>query len=179
MFLMVKSPLLIRQLMVGLALLALAPVLARAAGLEDADPTKLPELELVLPAAPKNENLVEFYVSAATTNHFFVDAATLLVGGDGIVRYTLVVRTAGGATNTTFEGMRCSTGEYRVFASARADGAWTKARSETWRPIENKPVNRHHAALSGDFFCPDGIAIGSADEARARLRLGNSGSRIN
>jgi hypothetical protein len=127
-----------------------------------------------LPAAPKNENLVEFYVGAATTNHFSIDATTLTVGTDGIVRYTLVVTTAGGATNTTFEGMRCSSGEYRIYASGRADGSWVKSRSELWRPIENKPVNRHHAALKLEFFCPDGIA-GSSDQTRAALRRGNNG----
>jgi hypothetical protein len=139
---------------------------------DDADPQKLPEDVVTMPAAPKSENLVEFDVSAATTNHFFVDAATLSVGNDGVVRYVLVVKAPGGATNITFEGMRCTSGEYRIYATGRGDGGWSKSRNDSWRPIENKPVNRHHAALRQELFCPDGIPVGSADAARDALRRG-------
>jgi hypothetical protein len=107
-----------------------------------------------------------------TSHRFFVDASTLNVGSDGVVRYALVVRTSGGAVNITYEGMRCSAREYRIYASGRKEGIWTEARRSDWRPIENKPVNRHHAALSREFFCPGGTPIRSADEGREALRLG-------
>jgi hypothetical protein len=132
------------------------------------------DAEWVLPAVPQSASLIEFYVSAAATNHFFIDGATLAISDDGVVRYVLVVKTAGGATNVTFEGMRCSTGEYRIFASGHADGTWTKSRSETWRPIENKMVNRHHAALSREFFCVDGIPLTTAEQGRDILRRGGN-----
>ena len=65
---------------------------------EDEEPWReLKEVET--PAFPLQENLREFYVGAATANTYFIDASTLSVGSDGIVRYVLVVRTAGGATN--------------------------------------------------------------------------------
>jgi hypothetical protein len=70
--------------------------------------------------------------------------------------------------------MRCASGEYRIYASGRADGGWSKSRNDNWRPIENKPVNRHHAALSHDLFCPDGLPVGSADVGRDALRRGNN-----
>ncbi|MBI4996595.1 MAG: CNP1-like family protein [Rhodocyclales bacterium] len=124
------------------------------------------------PAPPKDADLVAIHVGTNTANRFFVDAATLSVGGDGIVRYVLVVRTAGGASNTTFEGIRCETGEYKLYASGRADGTWAPSRLDTWRPIENKLANRHHAALNRDLFCPAGARIQSAAEGRDALRLG-------
>jgi hypothetical protein len=124
------------------------------------------------PVPPKDENLIEFYVSATASNRFFIDGATLSVGKDGVVRYTLVVKTSGGATNVTHEGMRCKAGEYRLYASGRADGTWAPSRLIDWRPIENKPVNRHHAALRRDFFCPAGGSIQSADEGRDALKRG-------
>lgn len=130
------------------------------------------EEQVTPPAFPKDTDLVEFYVSAGTTNHFFVDGSTLSVGKDGIVRYTLVVKTSGGATNTSYEGIRCKTSEYRLYASGRADGTWALARVANWRPIENKPVNRHHAALSRDLFCPLFTPIDSAEDGRAALRRG-------
>ncbi len=138
------------------------------------DQPKSADAEWILPAVPQSASLIEFYVSAAATNHFFIDGATLGVSDDGVVRYVLVVKTAGGATNVTFEGMRCSTGEYRIFASGHADGTWIKSRSEAWRPIENKMVNRHHAALSREFFCADGIPIATAEQGRDVLHRGGN-----
>ena len=132
------------------------------------------ELEVEPPAFPKQEDLREFYVSAATTNKYFIDASTLTVGTDGVVRYVLVVLTAGGATNVSFEGMRCKDLGWKHYATGQSDSTWTKSRASRneWRPVENKSVNRHHAALSRDYFCPMGNAIRTADEGRNALRLG-------
>jgi hypothetical protein len=130
------------------------------------------ELEVEPPAFPRPENLREFYVSALASNTFLIDASTLAVGSDGVVRYVLVVRTAGGAENTSFEGIRCSDNTWKLYATGSRGGQWSKARISEWRPIENKPINRHHAALSRDFFCPNGNPILTPDEGRNALRLG-------
>lgn len=130
------------------------------------------ELEVELPTFPRPGNLREFYVSAVASNTFLIDANTLAVGSDGVVRYALVVRTAGGAENISFEGMRCSDLSWKLYATGSRDGQWSKARLSEWRPIENKPINRHHAALSRDYFCPNGNPILTPDEGRNALRLG-------
>ena len=132
------------------------------------------ETEIEPPAFPRQENLREFYVSAVATNKYFIDASTLDAGADGVVRYVLVVLTSGGATNVSFEGIKCKEGSWKHYAAGHGDGTWAKSRAirNEWRPIENKPVNRHHAALSRDYFCPMGNAIRSADEGRNALRLG-------
>lgn len=140
--------------------------------LSDPDAPQWKEEEVVLPSFPQDENLREFYVSELTAHRFFIDASTLSVGQDGVVRYALVVRTRAGATNISFEGIRCESRELRVYASGHRDGRWTMARLSRWRPIENKPMNRHHAALSRDLFCPGGTPIRSPAEGREALRLG-------
>ncbi len=146
--------------------------LAAPIDLNDPDAPPWREGETVLPEFPREENLREFYVSELTQHRFFIDAATLTVGEDGVVRYVLVVRTGGGATNITLEGMRCETRAFKIYATGRHDGSWTRSRRDEWRPIENKPANRHHAALSRDLFCPNGVAIRSPEEGRNALRLG-------
>lgn len=154
--------------------LALAAGAAVAAPDLESDEDYLPkvwkELEVELPAAPVESNLQSFYVSAAASNQFFVDMATLTVGSDGVVRYVLVILTPGGARNVTYEGMRCETRERRVYASGRADGTWSKARRNDWSRIRDEYVNRYHAALFLDYFCPGGLIVNSADEARSALR---------
>jgi hypothetical protein len=68
------------------------------------------ELAAQLPPYPQTENLLEFNVSSATRNRHYVDAASISVGSDKVVRYTVVIESAGGARNVSFEGMRCATG---------------------------------------------------------------------
>lgn len=160
---------------IGLLLLLVATTVwaeVRFRDTDDPDALKWAEEEAVLPEFPKTENLLPFYVSEMTAHRFMIDAATLQVGKDRVVRYVLVVQTSGGATNISFEGMRCDTREFRLYATGHRAGRWMKARLSEWRPIENKPVNRHHAVLLRDLFCPSGAAIFTPDEGRDALRRG-------
>ncbi len=54
------------------------------------------ELQAQLPPYPKQEQLIQFDAGSATPHRFFVDPASISIGDDQVVRYTLVVRTAGG-----------------------------------------------------------------------------------
>ena len=65
----------------------------------DLDQEKKPweELQAQLPPYPKNENLLKFDTGSNTSNSYFVDATSVSVGEDHVVRYTLVVKTSGGA----------------------------------------------------------------------------------
>lgn len=159
-------------LLAGLA----AGALAQATNRNDDDEAPWQEQQEVAPPAfPRPDDLVPFYVSAAATNTYLIDASTLAVGADGVVRYVLVVKAAGGATNVSFEGIHCKERSWKHYATGRTDNkTWTLSRAARieWRPIENKPVNRHHAALSRDLFCPMGHPIRTADEGRTALRLG-------
>lgn len=139
---------------------------------EDYESKGWKELEVQLPETPKQESLLPFYVSAATENRFFVDGATLSVGSDGVVRYVLLVLSPQGGRNLTFEGMRCETRERRIYASGRADGTWSKARKNEWVRIQDLPSKQHHAVLFLEYFCPFGILVRDAAEARKALVQG-------
>lgn len=160
---------LMRIFVVGLAILLAAGTWA-APGDDEEKPWI--ETEVALPPYPADADLIEFYVSAATSNRFFIDGKSLSLGSDGVVRFALVVLTSGGATNVSYEGIRCSAREVRLYAIGRSDRTWSPSRLAVWKPIENKPINRHHAALSRDFFCPNRISIYNADEGRRALKRG-------
>lgn len=136
------------------------------------EPQAWKEQKVDLPAYPKAADLLPFFVSAATDNRFFVDAQSISVGQDGVVRYTLVVKAAGGALNVSYEGMRCATEQVKLYAFGRDDGTWFKARNPQWRPIVYKDRNRQHHVLYDDFFCPGGIAVGSPEQAVNALKSG-------
>lgn len=134
------------------------------------------EIEAAPPAYPRPENLLPFFVSAATSFEFYIDGTTLSVGEDGVVRYVLVARSAQAAQSVSFEGMRCSTGEVRTYAIGTSAGGWTRSASP-WRQIQPREIQRWHNALFGEFFCPLGNPIHSPREGVAALKAGAHPSR--
>ena len=139
---------------------------------DDYETKQWQELAVQLPAPPKDETLVSFYVSPTSDSRFLIDTATLTVGADGVVRYVLVIDAAGGARNVTYEGMRCESRERRIYASGRRDGGWSKSRVNEWVRIQEAHMNRQHAALFLEYFCPEGSIVFSASEAIRALRQG-------
>lgn len=130
------------------------------------------ELEVPLPEYPAPASLLQFPTNW-TTNTIFVDQKTLAVADDGVVRFSLVVRSASGAESVSFEGIRCVTGERRVFAYGRRvaeGGVWSPARGSAWRQIVDSRVNRYYYEFWHDVFCD-----GSMPEARREI-LRNIGS---
>ena len=128
------------------------------------------ELATQLPAYPKTENLIPFSVSSATRNKHFIDANSVSVGEDKVIRYTVVVEAAGGAKNVSFEGLRCESGERRLYAYGHPDGTWSKARNAGWEDIKLRSLLSYRKALYEDHFCPDGIHVKDGKEAVESLR---------
>ncbi len=130
------------------------------------------EIEAKLPPYPKEENLLPLFVSAATDNKFFVDASSISTSEDGVVRYTLIVKSAAGAANVSFEGIRCASGERKLYAFGRKEGAWSRARFAKWAPISYQDRNRQHHVLYNDFFCPGGVIVKDPQTAVDLLKRG-------
>ena len=128
------------------------------------------EGDVRLPAFPKDEGLLEFQVSGATRFRFFIDLASVLPGPDGVVRYTLVARSPAGFSNISYEGIRCATSSWKMYALGN-DGRWS-ARESEWRDIEPRSVQRWHLELRHRYFCPGRVAIFTAAEGVNALRRG-------
>ena len=91
-------------------------------------------------------------------------------GEDRIVRYVLVARSASGAESVSFEGIRCQSREYRVYAVGQPEGGWAGRASE-WRPIPRQ-WNSSQAALARQYFCPGRAAIRTSSEGQEAVRAG-------
>jgi len=138
----------------------------------DFEEKREPESEVQLPPFPQPENLIPFTVSATTNNQFLIDGASLSVSDDGVVRYILVIVSPAGAQNVSYEAIRCQTAERRLYALGRSDQTWARARSDQWTRIRENTLNRHHAALHSEYFCPIGVNLLTPDEIRTTLRRG-------
>jgi len=123
------------------------------------------------PAAPRDPNLIEFYQSATATMRYYVDAASVTaLWKQGEVRYVLVARSPSGASNVSFEAIRCA-GTYRVMATGNADGTWN-TRSGEWREIVRRADLEAQSTLKRQFFCPHNDPIQSSAEGVDALRRG-------
>jgi len=149
------------------------PMRDPAADAIDFSEKPLQENKVALPAAPKPENLLPFDAGPARRGfEHFVDAASLSVGEDGVIRYILVVKSDMGAVNVTYEGIRCVTREHKVYAYGRRDGSWKEPQGVEWKKIGSASLEGPLYLLYNDFFCPGRQAVRSAGEAIAALKVG-------
>ncbi|CAN5420635.1 CNP1-like family protein [soil metagenome] len=128
------------------------------------------EMQMQLPAAPVIDKLIPFYVSATSTQEFALDPASLVIGADGVIRYTIVATSSAGARNISHEGIRCKSYEKKVYAFGHADGSWVRARRDQWEPIRNNAANRQHASLAKDHFCYGEVIAAKADQILEKMR---------
>ena len=171
-----RRPLALTVLLAALALLLSIPIIpAHAAGGSEStiwgdsygladferdfdDEAKVwKEVQASIPPYPKVENLIPFVVSAATRNKYFIDFPSVSVGADGVVRYTVVVRSPAGAETVSFEGIRCDSGERKLYAFGHADGQgggeWSRNRYARWAAIKDRQQTGYHRELYFHYLC--------------------------
>lgn len=159
-----------RRVILALALAAPAVGAQVSSDWERANAERLKQSEelAVAPPALDRSRLVE--VKPADGGfRFFVDAGSVSVGADRIVRYVMVARSPSGVENVTFQGLRCPR-EYRVYAVGRSDGGWG-GRPSAWRPVPSDPQSGERE-LARRYFCPARTAIQTAEEGAKALRDG-------
>ena len=116
-----------------------------------------------LPPLPQDSDLLPFDVSQNTPLEFSLDAKSVSVGSDGVVRYTVVVTSPSGARNVNYEGIRCDTYEWRLYAGLNEDhNGWDRTVANDFTRIENGNLNAYHASLYQDYFCANKIPLGDA-----------------
>jgi len=158
----------------ALALILPIAACAQTRGIERSptDDARSGEFQGPLPEFPKPENYLGLQVSATTPFAFFIDAKSVSIGNDGVVHYSLIARSAEGVLNVSFEGIRCSARQFRVYAYGRSDNTWSETRNSQWQPIPADARNAQRAVLHGDYFCSKSRMIGTAEDAVRALRSG-------
>jgi hypothetical protein len=120
------------------------------------------EIEVALPPYPEDSGLLVFLPRRNSENHFYIDRNSVSIGTDRVVRYSAMVKSPSGALTTSYEGMRCKTSEYKVYAFGIKPGEWTISHDAQWRKIP-KASGDFRFALYKDYFC-DLAAIAGRNE---------------
>jgi hypothetical protein len=133
------------------------------------------KLEGLPPLPQADAKLLPFDVSNNTPLRFAVDPASLTVGSDGVVRYTVVITSPSGARNVNYEGIRCDNYEWRLYASLDADhNDWDQTVANDWSRIENGSLNAYHASLYQDYFCANKMPVAKAQVIVDNIRYGRT-----
>lgn len=137
----------------------------------DREPWK--EQGIDLPAYPDGGHYVAVPLQIAGSNlEMFVDEPTLTIGDDGVVRYVLMLRAPTGTENLFYEGIRCSTQEWRSYAYGTSVGKWQALGEAPWRMIQDRGVERYRLELYRYYLCDPKVGPRLRKEMFQRMRYG-------
>jgi hypothetical protein len=129
------------------------------------------ETEAPPPPAVRIERLVPLEI-AASGLRFGVDPNSVTLAADGVVRYVVVATGSGGAVNAMYEGLRCNTGEVKVYARHNPDSGWVQVRDPQWQPLHNVRNSQHSLHIARNGACVGHGPNGNAAQIVRDLRSG-------
>jgi hypothetical protein len=113
------------------------------------------EVEAPPPPALKLDGLIPLDIPGSTLR-FGVAPASITIGSDGIVRYVVVASSTTGAVNAIYEGIRCDTGQYKVYARHSPNSGWKPTKDADWRSLheqKEQPMSRHTLIIARTGAC--------------------------
>lgn len=107
-----------------------------------------------------------------------VDPSTIVVGGDGVVRYVIVMRNATGSVNAAYEGIRCITDEVKTYARWSSSGTWSMVTDPQWKALNDNMPSQHAKAFARQGGCEARLATSKSEIIHALKSGRKSGSAI-
>ena len=157
------------RLEAALVLLVAAPAaLAQFAASTDPD---WKEAEAPPPPPLRLEKLIPLDMPRSALR-FGVDPASVSVGADGIVRYVVVATSSSGTVNAMYEGIRCSTGEAKVYARHNPDSGWKPVGQSEWKPLHGTQGFAHSLLIARSGACVGQAPNGTAPQVVRDLSAG-------
>ena len=118
---------------------------------EDPEPWK--ETKTDLPPYPDDDDLLEFDVDRPDSPfRYYVDGENLRIGVDGVVRYTLVIKSRSGAANVSYEGVRCNERRFKVYAYG-SRGQFKPLKAPQWEKLKQTGYDRYRLDLRNFYLC--------------------------
>ena len=122
-----------------------------------------------LPEYPRQQDLLP--VALESRNQHFIDGRSLSRLSDGVVRYTIVIRSPSGVDNVFYEGLRCETNEFKPYAYG-VGGRWREMQDPQWRRTTNRGTRSYTAVLRETYMCDSNRWPLRPKHVRKRLQQG-------
>ena len=135
------------------------------------------ESEVPPPPAFDFGKLVNFEVSPNSSLVYGVDPASIsITKSDGVVRYVMVATSASGVRNVMYEGLRCSTGEFKTYARYSPEGRWNMVSNPEWRTLFGSMPSKHALRFAQAGACDNAAVPLSVNALVRRLKNPNFGT---
>lgn len=78
---------------------------------------------------------------------------------DRVVRYWIAIKSGKRISSLNYEGLRCSTGEYRsyAYASSQNSSQITPLKNSRWKSIRPDGSRDYHRELADNYLCSTGV----------------------
>ncbi len=119
------------------------------------DQNKQPESDqITFPQAPQKSDLVRLDSELTDGRYeYFIDRASVSMGSDQILRYTVVLQSDTGARNVFYEGIRCASSEFKTYAYATESGEFRPMTSASWRKLSTTAPYDYRRLLAQRYVC--------------------------
>jgi hypothetical protein len=98
------------------------------------------EAEVPPPPPIDEANLVQLETAPTTVNDVLVDATSVQLGQDRVVRLGFII-VSGSVRNALYEGIHCTTRRYKTYAFGKPDGGWQPMQQSEWTAIRELGAN--------------------------------------
>lgn len=136
----------------GISLLG-SSSLANAEGFSLFDKKPFAENDVVLPTTmPDHKNIKGLLITIGSPLFFGIDTTSIQLGSDNVMRYIMAIKNPSGTQQIKYEGIRCDTLEYKVFAHVDPEGKWVLENTD-WKIIPKGGYNQYQSTLAWNGFC--------------------------
>ena len=111
-----------------------------------------------LPDYPQKGDLLEVDGPPTHRNYqYFIDEKSLTTGADGVVRFSIVIRSPGGVDNVMYDGIRCTTEQIKHYAYGSMDMDGNKKlilkQNSNWQGFRSVGVTGYAPILNDYYLC--------------------------
>lgn len=129
------------------------------------------ESEVPPPPAFDVKKLLTFEVPRISSLVYGVDPASVSISkSDSLVRYVMVATSPSGTRSVMYEALRCSTGEFKIYARYSADGKWNPVANPEWRSVFASMPSKHPLWFARAGACDAAAPVGSISELVTKLK---------
>lgn len=119
------------------------------------------------PPAYSLNKLIDVEMPSGSSVRMGLDPESIKIDKEtGIVRYIVVAR-GPSAVNAMYEGIRCDTGEYKVYARQTPGNDWSFSSESEWKSMRGQLTYPHPFRLARDGMCI-GTAMNQTENAMIR-----------
>ena len=122
------------------------------------------EVDAPPPPPLRTTGLIPIDVAGSGALRFAVDPASISIGKDDVVRYVVVASSRTGTVNGLYEGIRCGSGQVKVYARHNPDTGWVPASNSDWQDVFKVANSRHSLAIARSGVCQENAPNVSATQ---------------